>query len=273
MRKETIPKLEKKSEDNIYLKDFHSSSFSPILEGQHNFRDLGGLPAANGYRIKSGMIYRSGDFSSITDSDIAILENIGIALVIDFRSERERQRRPNRPIRSVREIKHIAINDSAREKAMEYMENNDAIGLENILVNDYRRIIRENQEQYRRFLKEITYSSHLPLVFHCVAGKDRTGLAAVFLLTALGVEFNAIFADYIASSIRNASLIKTLIHEINSNGKNGEIFRPLLEVKKEYLDAALGEIRNHHGDLNKFVADILKADAEKLRERFLEPDK
>lgn len=244
---------------------------SPILEGQHNFRDLGGLPAGNGFVTRSGMIYRSGDLSSITDNDIDILENIGLAMVIDFRSERERIRRPNRQIASVKEIRNIAITDSARDMAMEYIAKNDAAGLENVLINDYRRIIRENQEEYRQFLHELAFSPHLPVVFHCVAGKDRTGLASVFLLTALGVEFDCVFENYIASVIYNAALTTKLINKINEKGHNGEILRPLMEVKKEYLDAALTEIRENHGDLHAFVMNTLKADAAILQERFLEP--
>jgi protein-tyrosine phosphatase len=253
------------------INTINQSSFSPILEGQHNFRDLGGLPAGNGFMLRTGMIYRSGDLSSITDNDIAVLENIGITLVIDFRSERERINRPNRVIRSVKETRNIAINDSAREKAMEYITQNDAAGLESVLQNDYRRIIRENQEEYRQFFHELAFSPHLPVVFHCVAGKDRTGLAAVFLLTALGVEFDLVFKDYIASVIRNAALTTKLINKINEKGHNGEIIRPLLEVKKEYLDAALTEIRENHGDLHTFVINTLKADEARLQERFLEP--
>jgi protein-tyrosine phosphatase len=249
----------------------NQSSFSPILDGQHNFRDLGGLPTGNGFATRSGMIYRSGDLSSITDKDIDVLENIGLAMVIDFRSERERVRKPNREIPSVREIRNIAINDSAREVAMEYIARNDAAGLENVLINDYRRIIRENQEEYRQFLNKLAFSPHLPVVFHCVAGKDRTGLASVFLLTAMGVEFDSVFDDYIASAIHNAALTTKLINKINENGHNGEIIRPLLEVKKEYLDAALEEMRENHGDLHAFVLNTLNADVARLKERFLEP--
>jgi protein-tyrosine phosphatase len=202
------------------------------------------------------MIYRSGDLSSITDKDIAVLGNIGLIRIIDFRSERERMKRPNRLIPSVREILHISINDSSREKAVEYIARNDAAALEDLLINDYR---------------ELAFSPHLPVVFHCAAGKDRTGLAAVFLLTALGVDFDSVFDDYIASVMHNAALTAKLIHKINARGHNGETIRPLLEVKKEYLDAALAEIRENQGDLYGFVVNNLQADIARLQERFLEP--
>ena len=253
------------------LNALQSSAYDPILEGQHNFRDLGGLPAGNGFTTKYGTIYRSGDLSSITDKDIATLEKLGLAMVIDFRSERERMKSSNRIIRSVRETKNITINDSARDEAANYLAKNDAYGLENLLINDYRRIIRENQEEYRLFLFELAVGSHSPVVFHCTAGKDRTGLAAVFLLTALGVDFNVIFADYLTSNIRNTIIMSKLINHLNEKGHNGEIMRPLLEVKKEYLQAALEEIQENHGGLQAFVEGTLEANTVKLRERFLEP--
>jgi protein-tyrosine phosphatase len=247
------------------------SSISSILEGQYNFRDLGGLPAGNGFQTRSGMIYRSGDLNSITDTDIALMEKIGLALIIDFRSERERIHRPNREIPSVRKIRTLPINDSARETAMEYIAENNAAELENVLISDYRRIIRENQEEYRQFLNELASTPYLPLVFHCTAGKDRTGLAAVFLLTALGVEFNSVFQDYTASNIYNAERMAMIINRMNETGRNGEIIRPLLEIKKEYLDAALAEISENYGGLHNFVIDTLKADVTRLKERFLKP--
>ena len=103
-------------------------AFTPILEGQHNFRDLGGLPASEGLVTRSGLLYRSGDLNSITDNDVDVLERLGLAGIIDFRSVRERLNRPDRWIPSVREIKNIAINDSAREQALVYLNNNDADG-------------------------------------------------------------------------------------------------------------------------------------------------
>ncbi len=248
-----------------------SKTYTPILEGQHNFRDLGGLPAAKGSVIRTGVLFRSGDLSAITDQDIALLEHLSLATIIDFRSERERRYRPNRPVATVREIKSIAIDDPARDQVAAYLEANDAAGLENLLINDYRRIVRENHGAYQRFLGALADGVQLPVVFHCAAGKDRTGLAVVFLLTALGVDFDAIYDDYIASSQRNAALNESFIAKLNAQGRNGEIIRPLLEVKRTYLDAALTEINETYGSLDAFVVDALKADTEKLREKFLEP--
>ncbi len=92
----------------------------------------------------------------------------------------------------------------------------------------------------------------------------------MFLLAALGGDFDLIFADHIASSKYNSWLVERIINRLNKEGQNGEIIRPLMEVKKEYLDAALMEISENHGNLNSFVTDTLKADTDILRERFLQ---
>lgn len=248
-------------------------SSPPLLDGQHNFRDMGGLPAQGGCIVRPGVLYRSGDLGSLTDRDVAILEDIGIALVIDFRSERERIKRPNRPISTAKAVRQLAITDVARDMVTESLPRNDPAEIEALLVWEYRRIVRENGAEYRLFLEELAQTPHLPLVFHCTAGKDRTGLAALFLLTALEVDFDAILDDYVASNRCNAALTKKIISRMNARTQNGEAWRPLLEVKKDYLDAALETIGQRHGGLQSFVRDVLKADAGRLKKRFLEPAK
>ena len=80
-----------------------------LLQCQPNFRDLGGIIAKNGHKIKPGLLFRSGDLHSISDEDVAKLEEIGLATIVDFRSEREREWRPDKKIRTVRNIYHMTI--------------------------------------------------------------------------------------------------------------------------------------------------------------------
>jgi len=241
----------------------------PILSGQHNFRDLGGIRSTHGGKIKPGTLFRSGDLHSITDEDVSLLENLGLAMIIDFRSPNERAKRPNRVIRTVKETRHLAIHDAPREIASEYVRQNNIEGLKQLLVLEYSRIIQNYVTEYRHFFYELSCNPNLPLVFQCSAGKDRTGLATLFLLTALGVEMDDILHDYYATNHYAQAHAFEIIGMLDKDGYQGKIMQPLLEVRPEYLEAALAEINNSFLNLDNFVFGILQADAEKLRERFL----
>jgi len=243
-----------------------------ILASQPNFRDLGGIDTVDGRKVKPGLLFRSGDFFSLTPEEIRNLEEMEISTIIDFRAHREIAARPDKPVGTVKKIIHIDIHDAARDRAEKFLEENNAVGLETVLVHDYVRMVNNHQHDFRRFLEILTNTSHLPLVYHCAAGKDRTGLATVFLLSALGVQIQHIWDDYMATNLYAESSTQKIIRKVTESGLNGEILRPLLEVRKEYLEAALNEIEYKYNNLKYFVIEVLKADCEKLQERYLTPE-
>jgi protein-tyrosine phosphatase len=252
------------------MNTFLSDSFIPVLSGQHNFRDLGGIPAKDGRKIRSGLLYRSGDLHSITDEDVLTLERLGIAMIIDFRSPREIEKRPNRDIPGVRGIKYLPIYDAPRDLAAKYIEEGNEEGLKQLLTGEYERIILNYPAEYKQFLFEVAHNPNVPLVFQCSAGKDRTGLATIFLLTALGVGMEKILEDYYLTNIYAQAHAREIIGNLNHKGHNGELMRPMLEVRQEYLDAAFSVINERYGNLESFIYGKLAAEAELLRERFLE---
>ena len=245
------------------------TSSTLILKSQPNFRDFGGIITSNGKKIIPGLIFRSGDLHSLSEEDIAKLEEIQLASIIDFRSEREREWRPDKIIRTVRSICYITIPDAVRDLATEYLEQKNIAGLESLLISEYRKMVNAHHEKYAEFLKILATTDDLPLVFHCAAGKDRTGLAAIFLLTALGVNKNIILDDYYATNRYNEGYTEKMIGKIKEMGLNGDLMRPMLEVRPEYLDAAMDEIDTQFGGIERYVRDTLKADVERLQLRFL----
>jgi len=247
-----------------------SDTFIPVLSGQHNFRDLGGIPANDGRLIRRGLLFRSGDLHSITDEDIKTLTHLGLALIIDFRSPREYEKRPNREIPGVKEIIHLPIYDAPRDLSAKYVEENNEEGLKKLLIDEYERIILHYTVEYHQFLSEVAHNPNVPLVFQCSAGKDRTGLATIFLLTALGVGMEEILNDYFRTNIFAQAHAREIIGILNSDGHNGELMRPMLEVRQEYLDAAFSAIRERYGNLEDFVFQELKAEPGLLKERFLQ---
>ncbi len=215
------------------------------------------------------MLFRSGDFFSLSDEDILTLEHLCLSAVIDLRAKREIEKRPDKAISTVKETIHIDIHDYAREKSEKFLENNDAKGLETVLIGDYIRMVNIHQADFRRFLHILATTENLPLVYHCAAGKDRTGMATVFLLTALGIDMQQIWEDYMATNLFSASFTEKIIRKVTESGLNGAILRPLLEVREEYLGAAIKEIDLKYSGLKIYVEKVLRADTSKLREKYL----
>jgi protein-tyrosine phosphatase len=251
---------------NTYIPD----TFIPVLTGQHNFRDLGGILANDGRRIRPGLLYRSGDLHSITDEDIKTLTRLGLAMIIDFRSPREYEKRPNREIPGVKEIKHLPIYDAPRDLATKFVRESNKEGLQQLLIAEYRRIILQYTVEYRQFLFEVAHNPNVPLVFLCSAGKDRTGLATIFLLTAFGVGTEEILKDYFMTNIFAQAHALEIIGILNHDGHNGELMRPMLEVRQEYLTAAFSAIDERYGNLDGYVIGELAAEPELLKARYLE---
>ena len=255
--------------NGYFYKPFYLNLLDPILSSQMNFRDLGGIKTKDGRKVKPGVLFRSGDFFNLSADDIGKLETLNLGVIIDFRAQREIDARPDKIIGTLKETIHIDIHDAAREKAEKFLQENDAEGLENLLIWDYIRMIREHQADFRNFLSFLVDTNDLPLVYHCAAGKDRTGLATLFLLTALGVDMEHIREDYMATNDYVRPFIHKIIRKVNASGLNGEILRPMLEVRKEYLDTALEEIEIQAGSLQHFVTHNLHANCIKLQENYL----
>lgn len=242
---------------------------STILQTQPNFRDLGGLPARDGRVVRKGLVFRSGDLHGIGDEDVKLLGQLGISTIIDFRASRELEKRPNATIPGVKEIIHLPIYDAGRETTADLFDRGDAGGLRRVLVDDYRRMIREHTAEYRKFFEVMAANGSEPLMFHCAAGKDRTGLAAWFFLSALGVDQEVVRKNYLESNEYTWLMAEKIERKLNEKGLNGAILRPLLEVRPEYIDAALDEINLQAGNLQAFLEKTLGALPGRLQEIYL----
>jgi len=241
----------------------------PILTTQQNFRDIGGIPVSDGRKIKPGVLYRSGDLHSLSDEDVKTLENLPIRMIIDLRARREIERRPDKILGSVQSMVHIDIFDGARDRSERFLMENNARGLETVLEIDYRRMVVQHAPDFQRFLNLLATTDHLPLIYHCAAGKDRTGLATVFLLAAMGADMSVIRDDYMKTNRLINNFNEKIIRKVTESGQNGAILRPLLEVRQEYLDAALDEINIQYGGIGPYVKSVLQADIPALQQKFL----
>ncbi|RZS31528.1 protein-tyrosine phosphatase [Corticibacter populi] len=236
------------------------------LQGASNFRDLGGYPARDGRQVRLCTLYRSDHLSGLTAADWQVLKTLGVRDAIDFRGERESRAnayemagvtRWHLPIEPqvVQEIH--ALQTAGRQL--------DEAATHALMEQTYAAFVRDNTDQYRRFF-ELLLEAPGPLVFHCTAGKDRTGFAAALLLEVLGVAQPAIMHDYL---LTNALYLRPALSGlVLPEG----VLNVLWRVAPTFLEAAYGEIDRHFGGMPAFLEDGLGLRAqeqEALQARYL----
>jgi protein-tyrosine phosphatase len=224
-----------------------------------NARDLGGYRTDTG-QVKWGVLYRTGDLFPLSPGDREILERLNIRTIVDFRNKTERSHAPDGEISTVEGIYTLSIDAG---NILDLSKAGPDPDPEAMMDEFYRLIVRGAIPQYREFFRLLSEKSRVPLLFHCSAGKDRTGIGAALLLTALGVERETVYRDYLLS----AGYLKDKYAEyINANPRA----EPFLTVRRRYIDAAFGCIEQEFGGIETYLREILLADPARLREYYTE---
>lgn len=232
------------------------------LSGGHNFRDMGGYPAANGRMTAWGKVFRSGTMAELADDDHAILENLGLRLICDFRTTRERRNRPSRlPPTATFEV-WVRDHQSSSADLIQRMREPGvtAAKARDMMIELYRDLAYEQVPAYKAFFSRLS-QGHVPVTFHCSAGKDRTGVAAAILLDMLGVPRDVILEDYIFTDRFFDALNRILLSDPTSNRLKDiapEIYAPMLRADPAYLDAMFETIDARHGGSAGYLRDALE---------------
>ena len=164
------------------------------FEGLQNFRDLGGYRTADGGITAWGQIFRSDSLHKLTTSDMAALDRLGIRLVYDLRGDDERTAHPN-PIDSIQ----LAVIGQPRDGERGTIDSaafKAASDGERLLRDLYIGMLLHSAPLFGQLLTGLADARNRPAVFHCHAGKDRTGVVAALLLLALGVAEDDVLDDY-----------------------------------------------------------------------------
>jgi protein-tyrosine phosphatase len=166
-----------------------------VLENAYNFRDLGGLPAAGGRVVTSGRLYRSDGLHRITDNDAQALTALGIRTVIDLR--RPHEIAADGRIPALTGMTWHNLHPVHRE--WDLGRYDAATGAARFLADRYLDMVEEGLAGLAAALAVVADAQHAPVVVHCMAGKDRTGVLVALALTLLGVEDAVIATDYARS--------------------------------------------------------------------------
>ncbi|MDM5189058.1 tyrosine-protein phosphatase [Bacillus sp. DX4.1] len=229
------------------------------LQGAFNFRDLGGYETTDGRRVKWGKLYRSEELAGLTEQDIHYLQQSGLKLVCDYRTDFEVKHKPNPKMNGVRQVCLPVMQDIAKDLNInEFFQIGDVSMLGKpgeYLVKMNKDFVTDN-EAFVRFLQLAQDPENLPLVNHCTAGKDRTGFASALLLLVLGVPEETVMQDYLLSNGFREKLNQKMMAFLGAKLKDEEsraILGAMFEARAEYLQAALDEITRTYGSVEVYA--------------------
>lgn len=247
-----------------------------------NFRDLGGIPAADGRKVKSGMLFRCGLLGEADDMELRILsEELSISKVIDFRSTYEMGKTPDRPVPG---SEYIPMSIFPLNAGLFKVFAADPIGFvrsdaaKMLIDGFYVSFVSDGdcQQQYARFLRELINSEGRPFLFHCTQGKDRTGLGAAFILYALGADRKTVLEDFNRSNAAFAAEMAEVSRITLEQGGDEDDIRVVMTLfgasKSQFVEG-LDWIDAHHGSMEAYLKGPLGLsddDILQLRERYLE---
>lgn len=243
------------------------------IEKSPNFRTLSGITTKAGKKIKDGIIYRSGNFSTLSEKDIKVFESLNINTIVDFRNDFEIQQDPDFiPKGQIIKTKRAVIGSIDQKGMKQFMQvlNNPKFKNEDIdsLMIAANKNFVERISDFKPFFDEIAQNESVVL-FHCSAGKDRTGLASSLLLHLLDVSQDEIMKDYLRS---NEAVGKNNPKIQNRYGIPEERMAMLMGVKPVYLEAAWDAIQKKYGSIDSMLLTEFGIDREvklKIQNKFL----
>jgi protein-tyrosine phosphatase len=229
------------------------------LKGTLNFRDLGGYRGVDGRRVRWGHVYRSDNLASVDADGWASIAELGVRSVYDLRHEAERDRAPSHVPSDVGIAhRHLPIGGEAAE-APDLVEllrqDTGRYGLE-FMIDMNRTLLRAHAAVFGTLITDLADKDHLPAIFHCTAGKDRTGTAAALLLSALGVSRETVLDDYELTTVyRSVHRIEQLRPTLEEAGIEVEQVRTFLSAPRPALATALEELDRDHGTVARYLTD------------------
>lgn len=250
-----------------------------------NFREVGGLPTADGGRLRRGLLYRSGALTAVTPEDAEALQRLRTRTVYDLRTDWERDDAPDQLPAGARYVHadivarmgpngpgqlSAVMADPPRARAILGDGRGTAMWME-----QYRSFVAEDgvRRAFGRVFLELAGDAGRPALLHCSTGKDRTGWAVAALLWLLGVPDELVLRDYLASQQRLKPFLGPVLARWEKRGGDPRLLEPILAVRREYLEAARREMVAAFGTVERYFDEGMGVPAEAqraLREALLE---
>ncbi len=259
------------------------------LKSVSNARQLGGYPTADGRTVKYDLLFRTGRLDELSCEEAGVFQNVGD--VIDFRMEMEigKAKTPDGAV-----YHHVNIIDDSQlgkdgdkgsllemsaEKLWQFIDTAEKLGIfgETMYINFLENAV--GQRGYREFFG-ILLQAKKGVLWHCTSGKDRTGLAAMLLLSALGADEETIMKDYLLTNVYNADRIratKAYFFDKTQDETMAEKAILLMDgVSEKPMKNVLKHMKEQYGSVRGYITDVLGItddDIQNLQEKFLTKDR
>jgi protein tyrosine/serine phosphatase len=254
----------------------------PAFVGIDNFRDFGDAPAAGG-RVRKGRLYRSAHHGRATDEDLEALRDLGLAVIVDLRRPEERAREPSRrhPGILARVIEDERPDDGADAYRTFLLTTAlTEASIRSFLLDYYQKAPFEPRiaALCRRTFEALAEADG-PILIHCAAGKDRTGILAALIHHVLEVPFERTLADYLLTNdperiAKRAGPYADHIHEISGRRPAPEAVMAALAVEGDYLQTCFAAIAGRPGGVDAYLEEVLGVSPNlrrAIRARVVEP--
>ena len=211
--------------------------------------------------MKPGLLYRSDLLYHLNPKEKALLRDKGIKVVIDLRNKDEVERLKDTNIKAITFVNNPLLPE---------VKEGDESPLKTVTIkhmtlpdmdNAYRELVRRDRKQAWTNIFNILLNTDGAVLYHCSAGKDRTGVLSAVILTALGIDKEVVYKDYLITN-EKPLYYKKLALEMDPESR--EIFLDYFQAKKEYLNAAFEEIDKEYGNFSNFLLECCSIDNNKL---------
>jgi protein-tyrosine phosphatase len=211
------------------------------LQGASNFRDLGGYAGFDGRPVRWRRLFRSDHLAALTEADRSMLAGLGVARAFDFRGERERATQAYE-LPGLRQFA-LTIEPVIVQSVQALAEQGRDLTVpacEGLMRDLYRRLVNEQSARFAQFFTHLL-DEDTPAVFHCTAGKDRTGFAAALFLLALGVSREDVMQDYLLTNRHFKAPV------LSWRGIDPQVLAVMWRVQPDFLQSALQAVDEQGG--------------------------
>ncbi|GLX69934.1 protein-tyrosine-phosphatase [Paenibacillus glycanilyticus] len=231
-----------------------------------NFRDMGGYKTTDGREVKAGLIFRSADLSAMTEKDIALLQELGITAIFDYRDDHEALKQPDPVIPSIKNIRVSAINDpnlTSADFEKDMLKHLREMSVETMAAMYGKMPI--NSPSYKALMKLFEEQEGAAFLHHCMGGRDRTGVGGALILTTLGVDRHTIIEDYLISNVTLAPMNEQMKERMKPHLSEEQIEELMenMRLRQEFLDAVFSAIEESYGTFEAYLEQEFGIDAER----------
>lgn len=243
-----------------------------FLNGGVNFRDIGGYPTKDGKTVKWGKIYRGAELANLTLTDIVELEKRKVHNILDFRGPSEVEAAPDKLPKNAILISLPAGSETVGDKMQMLKMMTSSKNADSLLLPFYANTEPFEKRYKPMFQALLNSNSDSALLFHCSAGKDRTGIAAALILTVLGVDEKKVMEDYLASDYyRQSDNLRMKKMLVNMYKMDENVVDGIMGTRPQYLQATFNAIITQYGSMDSFFKTAMglkKKDIKKLKKMY-----